>query len=61
MTTFFSDDIFKRILLNETIWISIKIAPNFVAKGSINNIPALVQMMAWCRKGDKSLSEPMLV
>ena len=29
----------------------------FVPKGLINNIPALVQIMAWCRSGDKSLSE----
>ena len=26
-----------------------------------NNIPALVQIMAWCRPGNKPLSEPMLV
>ena len=30
-------------------------------KGSINNIPALVQIMAWRRPGDKPLSEPMMV
>ena len=29
--------------------------------GPINNIPALVQIMAWRRAGDKSLSEPMMV
>ena len=27
----------------------------------INSIPALVQIMAWCRLGDKPLSEPMMV
>ena len=27
----------------------------------INNIPALVQIMAWRRPGDKSISEPMMV
>ena len=27
----------------------------------INNIPALVQIMAWRRPGDKPLSEPMMV
>ena len=27
----------------------------------INNIPALVQIMAWCRPGDKPWSEPMMV
>ena len=54
----FSDDTFKRIFLNENVGISIKIALKFVHKGPINNIPALVQMMAWSRPGDKSLSEP---
>ena len=29
--------------------------------GQINNIPALVQIMAWCRSGNKPLSEPMMV
>ena len=33
----------------------------FVPKGPINNIPALVQIMAWRRVGNKPLSEPMLV
>ena len=30
-------------------------------KGPINNIPALVQKMAWRRLGDKSLSEQMMI
>ena len=30
-------------------------------KGPINNIPALVQTMAWRRPDDKPLSEPMMV
>ena len=54
------DDILKCISLNENAWISIKISLKFVRKGSINNIPALVQIMAWCRPGDKPLSEPMM-
>ena len=57
----FADDIFKCIFLNENIWISIQISPKFVPKGPINNIPALVQIMAWCRLGDKPLSELMMV
>ena len=57
----FSDDIFKCIFLNENVWIFIKISLKFVPKVPINNIPAWVQKMAWCRLGDKSLSEPMLV
>ena len=56
----FADDIFKRIFFNENVWISIKISLKFVPKGPINNIPALVQIMAWRRSGDKTLSGPML-
>ena len=57
----FPDDIFKWIFLNENVWISINISLKFVPRGPINNIPALVQIMAWRRPGDKPLSEPMLV
>ena len=53
--------IFQYIFLNENIYISIKISLGFVPKGPINNIPALVQIMAWCRPGDKPLSEPMII
>ena len=45
---------------NENIWISIKMSLMSVHQGPINNIPALVQIMAWCLPGDKPLSEPML-
>ena len=55
------DDIFKCIFLNENVSILIKISLKFVRKGPINNIPALVQIMAWHRPGDKPLSEPMMV
>ena len=57
----FPDDIFKWIFLNENIWISIKISLTFIPRGPINNIPTLVQVMAWCQPGDKPLSEPMVV
>ena len=56
----FPDDNLKRIFLNENICISIKISLKFVPKGPINNIPALVQIMAWHRPGDKPLSEPIM-
>ena len=56
----FPDDNFKCIFLNENIWISIKISLMFVPKSPIDNIPALVQIMAWLRPGDKPLSEPMM-
>ena len=57
----FADDIFKCIFLNESVWIPIEISLKLVPKGPINNIPALVQIMAWRRPGDKPLSEPMMV
>ena len=57
----FPDNIFKCIFLNENIWIPINISLKFVPKGLIKNIPALVQIMAWRRPGNKPLSEPMMV
>ena len=57
----FADDTFKLIFMNENVRISTNISFKFVPKGLINNIPALVQIMAWHRPGDKPLSEPMMV
>ena len=50
----------QRIFLNENVIISIWISLKFVPKGPINNIPALVQIMAWRRTGNKPLSEAMM-
>ena len=52
---------FSNAFLNENVQIPIKILLKFVPRGPINYIPALVQIMAWCRPGDKPLSEPMVV
>ena len=57
----YADDTSKRIFFNENVRISIKISLKFVPKGPINNIPALVQIKAWRRSGDKPLSEPIMV
>ena len=57
----FPDDILKWIFLNENVWMSTEISLKFVPKGQINNVPPLVQIMAWRRPGDKPLSEPMMV
>ena len=57
----FADDIFNCIFENENEWISPRISLKFVHKVRINNIPTLVQIMAWRRPGDKPLSEPMIV
>ena len=56
----FADGNFKCIFLNENIWISIKISLNYVPKGPINIIPTMGQIMAWCRLGNKQLSERMM-
>ena len=58
---FNADDIFKCIFLKENVWNPTKISLKFVPKGPINNIPALVQIMAWRHPGDRPLSEPMMV
>ena len=57
----FADDTSKRIFLNENIRISTRNSVKFVPNGLINDILALVLIMAWRRPGDKPLSEPMLV
>ena len=46
---------------NENAKILIRISMKFVLNGPIKNIPALVQIMAWHRPGDKPLSEPMMI
>ena len=56
-----ANDIFKCIFMNEKFCILIRILLNFIPKGSINSKSALVQAMAWCRTGDKSLPEPMFI
>ena len=56
----FPNDIFKCIFMKENISITIKISLKFAPKGPINNIPALVQIMAWRRTGAKPLSEAMM-
>ena len=55
----FSDDIFKCIFFNENCCIFIKISLKYVLKGPIDNISALVQIMAWDNR-PKPLSEPMM-
>ena len=52
-------DIFKCILVNENVWISINISLKFAPKCQIDNIPALVQIMLWRRPGNEPLTEPM--
>ena len=51
---------FSRAFSSMTITL-IKFSLKYVCKGPIDNNPALVQIMAWRRSGDKPLSEPMIV
>ena len=58
----FADNIFKHIFLNIKVRILVQISLKFVPKGPIdNNKSAMVQIMAWCRTGNKPLPEPMLI
>ena len=60
MVAILADDSFKCIFLNAKDKIPIRISFKFVPRSLIDNIPALFQIMAWRRPGDKPLSEPML-
>ena len=53
----FADDIIRCIFMNGNFYILI-ISLKFVLKGPVNNIPSLVQIIAWHQPGDKPLSEP---
>ena len=57
----FADDILICIFGNEKFFVLIKISLKFVPKGPVNNIPVLIQRMAWRRLGNKPFSEPMVV
>ena len=48
-------DIFKRNVWNWNLWILCKISLNFDGMVQINNIPALIQIMAWRRRIHVSL------
>ena len=60
MAAIVADDNFKCIFLNENNKILIPISLKFVTRSPIDNKPALVQVMAWRRIGDKPLPEPVL-
>ena len=57
----FPYDIFKCIFATENVSIFINTSLKFVPTSQINNIPALVQIMACCRPDDKPLYEPIMV
>ena len=53
--------LFRRRHFEWKSWISLKISLKIVPMVRISNIPALVRIMAWCRPGDKPLSESMMI
>ena len=59
MAAILAEDIFKCIFLNENDRILIQISLKFVPS-PIDKKPALVQVLAWRRIGDKPLPEPMM-
>ena len=56
----FADNISKCIFLNENLRNWNKISLKFVSSVPINNVSALVQIVAWRRTDDKPLSDPLL-
>ena len=55
MTAIYADDIFNCMFLNENDRILIQISLKYVPRSLISNKPALVQVMAWRRSGNKPL------
>ena len=58
-------DVLQKTFLNGFSWMKmvefrLKIPLKFVHKSPVDNNPALVQIMAWCWTGDKSLSQPVV-
>ena len=60
MAAILASDFFKCIFMNENDKITIQISLKFVPRSPIDNKPAFVQVMAWRRKGEKPLPEPMM-
>ena len=56
----FANDIFKYIFLNENFWIVYNISLKHVPWGPVDNMAALVQIMAWRQIDNKPLSGAML-
>ena len=61
MAGILADYNFKCIFLNGNDRIWIRISLKFVHRSPIGNKPALVQVMAWHRTGDKPLPEVMFI
>ena len=57
---YFGTQQFQMHLFKKNDRIPIRISLNFVPRSPTDNKPALVQVMAWCQRGDKPLPEPIL-
>ena len=55
MAAILSDNIFKRIFVDDNDKIPIQISLKLVPRSPIDNKPALVQVMAWRQPGDMPL------
>ena len=60
MAAILTEDIFNGIFLKENVRILIQISLKYVPRSPIDNKPALVQVMAWRRLGDKPLAGPVM-
>ena len=60
MAAILTDENFRCIFFNENDRIQIRISLKFASRSQIDDKPALVQVMAWQRTGDKPLPEPLL-
>ena len=60
MAAILADDNFKCMSLNENYRIPILVSLKFIPRSRIDNMPALVQVMAWHWTGNKLLPELML-
>ena len=54
---------FACIIVNEEVSIAVKIVSTgtFVPLGPIKNRPSLVQVMVWCRTGDKPIHQAIMI
>ena len=59
MAAILADNIFKLIFFNENGRILIQISLKFFPRSQVDK-SALVQVMAWCQTGNKTLPEPVL-
>ena len=57
----FADNIFKCVSMNENLWVLDKFSLKYIPWGLVDNMAALVQIIAWHQSGDRQLSAVMMV